>query len=321
MNSKLWKTTFWAGCLAAAGLSAWGGPLQRSDVPAGPAWLAHVNVDRLRSTVIGRFILAELDKPEARVKLAAFQTIFSFDPRKQLHGLTLYSAGAAPQDGVLVVSADFDAERLVTLAKAAKEAEHTPYKQHIIYSWLDEKKAKNGVKPRVYAAIDGARVVFGQREECVARALDVLDGAVPSLATSRAFPQLGAAGDASFLEGAARKLELPTSDPNAAILRLSKRGRFQFSERQGRVLGTLVLEANDEGIAGHIASIGQGLIALMKLQAGRPEAVKLADALSLKQEGPQVVVNLTLPANEAVELIRADAARKAKKRAAKAEKD
>ena len=40
-----------------------------------------------------------------------------------------------------------------------------------------KKKPKDGVKPRIYAAIHGSRVIFGQREDRVTRALDVLDRA------------------------------------------------------------------------------------------------------------------------------------------------
>jgi hypothetical protein len=308
------------GCVLAAGLTTSAAPLQRAEVAADPAWLVHLDCDRLRPTAIGQFIQAEMDKPEAQAKLAAFQAIVNLDLRKQLHGLTLYSTGALPADGVLLVHAEFDADRLVTLAKAAKDSQNTTYKQHVIYNWIDEdKKARKGTKPRIYAALDGARIVFSHREERVAQALDVLDGAAPNLGSSNVLPQFGAANDDSFLEAAARKLDLPASDPNAAILRLSKLIRLQVSETQRQVNATLSLEANDEEVAGNIASIAQGLVALMKLQKDKPEAAKLAAGLSLKQEGSAVVVHASLPAADALEVIKADAARKAQKKAQKAE--
>src|SRR5437899_2763290 len=91
MNATLWKQALLAGGLLTAGLTAQPEPLQRSDVAAEPAWLVHVDCDRLRPTVVGQYLMAELDKPEAQARLGAFQAIFNFDPRKQLHGLTLYS--------------------------------------------------------------------------------------------------------------------------------------------------------------------------------------------------------------------------------------
>jgi len=277
----------------------------------------HLDCDGLRPTAVGRFLLAEMEKPEARAKLAAFQTIFNLDLRKQLHGLTLYSTGKAPEDGVLLVYADIEPERLITLAKAAKDYQSTPYKQHTIHDWIDDKKkAKDGVKPRVYAAIYGGRiVVFAQRQVRVAQALDVLDQAAPNLAGNTVFAQLGAGGSTGFIQAAARKLDLPDSNPNAAMFRLAKGARLQVGEAQGQLRATLKLEAGDEEVAKQMASVGQGLLALMKLQQNNPGSVKLAESLSLKQDAAGVVASLAISTDEAIELMKADAARKAQKKA------
>ena len=320
MNTNLLKPALCACGLLAAAATALSAPLQRADVPAEPAWVLHLDCDGLRPTAIGLFLLAEMEKPEAQAKLAAFQTIFNFDLRKQLHGLTLYSTGKAPEDGVLLVYADFEPARLITLAKAAKDYQSTTYKQHTIHNWIDDKKkARNGVKPRVYAAIQGGRIViFAQQEARVAQALDVLDQAVPNLAGNTVFAQLGAGGSTGFIQAAARKLDLPDSTPNAAMFRLAKGARLQVGEAQGQLKATLNLEAGDEEVARQMASVGQGLVALMKLQKDNPGSVKLAEALSLKQDGAGVVAALAVSTDEAIEMMKADAARKAQK---KAEKD
>ena len=68
-----------------------------------------------------------------------------------------------------------------------------------------------------------------------------------------------------------------------------------------------------------MAEIGRGLIALMKLQQDRPEAFKLAQSLTLKQDGARIKLNLSIPMSEAVDIIKADAARKAQKDTERAE--
>jgi hypothetical protein len=314
MNPHVLRPTLTLGALALAGLTALAGPLRRADVAADPTWALHLDVDALRPTAIGQSIQAEMNKPEAQEKLAAFQAIVSFDLRTQLHGLTLYGTTASPEDGVLVVYADIDPERLVTLAKAAHDSQNSAYKSHVIYNWIDDnKKAHHTKNARVYAAIAGSRIVFGQKEKAVAQALDVIDGAASSLAAGHSMPQLGAVGDTSIIQAAARKMDLPDTDPHAALLRLSKMVRLQVGEAQSQLNATLTLEANDEEVAGHMSSIAQGLIALGKLQNGKPEAIKLANAMALKQDGSRLVVNLNLPANEVIEMMKADAARKAAK--------
>jgi hypothetical protein len=264
---------------------------------------------------MGQYLLAEMEKPEAQARFAAFQTIFNFDPRKQLHGLTLYSAGKAPEDGVLLVYADFDLDRLITMAKAAEDYQSTTNKQHVIHNWIDEKNGRDGVKSRTYAAIQGAHiVVLARREAPVARALEVLDRAAPNLAGSGLFPQLGADGAGNCIEAAAWKLDFSNSDPTAVLFRLAKMGRLQMGEAQGQVKGTLILEANDEEVARLMAPVGQGLLALMKLQKDNPGLARLAEALALKQDAARVVVSLAVPAADAIELLKADDARKARKK-------
>lgn len=307
-----------AGALVLGCAAAFAGPLQRGDVPAEPVWVVHVDIDGLRPTSVGQYLLAEAEKPENQAKLAAFQAVVSFDLRTQLHGLTLYSIGSTPQDGVLLVYADFDAERLRTLALGAPEAQSTTYKQMPIYSWIDKnKKTSSGTRPRTYAAIYGSRVIFGQREERVAQALDVITGASANFAATKAFPQLGAPGNPNFLQAAARKMDFAQSDPNAQVLRLSKQASFQAGQAGQQITANVTLEANDEEVANNIHSILNGLLSLLKLQKEKPESVKFAEALSLKQTGPVVQVNFTMPVAEVIGMMKADAARKAAKKAEK----
>ena len=138
---------------------------------------------------------------------------------------------------------------------------------------------------------------------------------MPNLSTTKtAFPQLGIADDTSFLAGAARKLDLSKSDPNAAIFRLAKSFRLQVGEAQQHLVGTLILEANDDEVAGSMMAIAQGMVGLMKLQKDKPEAAKIAEGLSLKQNGSSVLATLALPASDVVNLMKADAAKKAEKK-------
>ncbi len=319
MKLTLLKNVALGVCLAGTSLTAWAGPLQRADVPAEPAWVLHLDCDALRATTVGQYIQAEMAKPEAQAKLEVFHALFKLDLRTQLHGLTLYATGPKPADGVLLMYADVDAQWLVTLAKSAKDHQSTTHNQHQIHSWIEDKRARGRSgygMPRVYGAVlDNRIVIFGQLEARVAEALDVLDHTAASLASTTNFAQLGAVSDATFIQAAARKLDLPDSAPNAELFRLTKQIRLQLGESSQQVKGTLSLDANDQEVANQMASILQGLIALMKLQKDNPAAPKLAAALSVKQDGASVTVQLALPANDATDLMKADADRKAKARA------
>ncbi len=128
---------------------------------------------------------------------------------------------------------------------------------------------------------------------------------------------MGVAGNGYFIEAAARKLEIPDGDPNAAILKLSKSARLQVGEAQQRVTATLSLVASDDEVANHILSVGQGLVSLLKLQKDKPAPMKIADAVTLKQDGASVVATLAMSSSDLIELMKADAARKAARKAEK----
>ena len=312
MNSNFLKLILGIGGFCAVNLLAVAAPLQRADVVANPAWVVHLDCDALRPTTIGKYILSEMDKPENKAKLAVFQALFSFDLRTQLHGVTLYGTGTGPEAGVLMVYADFDPDHLITLAQGAKDYQSLSHGKNTIHSWIDDKKkAKDGVKPRIYAAIQGNRVIFAQREENVAQALDVAASSAPSLAGGNVFPELGLPDNAHVVEAAARKMDLSGSDPNAAILKMAQSIQLVMGESQKQFNGAITLVADSAEVSGHVLEIAQGLLALAKLQTDKPEAVKVANAVNLKQDGARVVGTLALPAGDVVEMMKADAARKA----------
>jgi hypothetical protein len=318
MKNILWKLALIAGCVCAGGLTTTAAPLSRGDVPANPGWVLHLDCDALRPTVVGQHIQTEMDQPESKVKLALFRAFFSFDLRTQLHGVTLYGVTAAPEDAVLILYADFDAKWLENLAKAANDYQSSPYKNAVIHNWIDDKrKTESNPRPRTYAALHQNRIVFGQREDRVKTALDVIQGAEANLASNNPFSELGAYDGTRFLEAAVRKLKLPDTHPNAALVKLSQSIQVTLGESQGRFFGTMTLVADSEEVAGHAFSILQGLVALGRLADDKPETVKLLNALSLQLEGNRVVGTFTMPASEAVEVMKADAARKAAAKASR----
>jgi len=305
------KAVFGVGVLAWV-LTIEAGPLKRGDVIADPAWVVHVDCDALKQTSLGKALLAELDKPDAQKKLAALQLIFNVDPRKDLHGVTLYGATKDHSDGVLVAYADFEAARLVTLVQANKDYESSKHGEHTIHSWIDEKaQEKDGEKPRSYGAIyKGKVLIIGQKESRVADALDVMDKSKPDLTTSKGYPRLASNAGGGFIIGAARKLDLPNNDPGAMVLKQSKSFWLSVGQTESRIEVALDLEAKDEAVAKQMGDISRGLLALLSMQTDKPDAVKLAQGLEISQEGKTVSVKLSLPADDLVAMIKAKAAEK-----------
>jgi hypothetical protein len=156
-------------------------------------------------------------------------------------------------------------------------------------------------------------VVFGQKEASVKSALDVLDGRADTLVKSKRYTQLGKSEDA-FIQAAASKLPVSEGDPNAAVLKQTKSVSFEAMESGKQASARLKLEGNDAEVAKSIVSIGEGLVSLLKLQQDKPIALKVSEALSIRQEGATVTVNLSMPATEVVDLIKTATGNKEQKK-------
>lgn len=303
MTTKLWTGMM---CLAAG--AALAGPLQRSQVAANAVWMAHLDVDKLKQTRIGQHVLAEMEKPEAKNKLAAFEAIFSFDPRRDITGITLYGTGTRPNQGILLLHGSFDTQRLITLAKAGQNYASSEHRTHVIHAWTDEKKAAAGRKDaRTFAAVHGGSVVLGQTQEAVAAALDVLDNVSANLGSTGYFLDVAGTG---FLQAATRKMEVPEGQPHSAMLRQAQYLSLTAAETAGQFQLNCFAQAASPEAAQSMHQVAQGLLALASLQTNKPEAVKFAKAIHLAQSGENLTATLTLPAADVIEEMKRKAAEK-----------
>lgn len=276
-------------------------PIEPKDVAANPALLAHVDVDALRASAIGRSILSQSDVQD---KLAALAALFDFDLRSQLHGFTIYTTEDHPKDGALIVYADFDPNRLITLAKAASGFESSTNGSHVIYSWLNKKKGFNNPnQPRVFGAIDGRRVVFGQGESELAAALDVIDGKAPSYSAKNSLPEAGA-GESILAQAVVLKFDFDSADQNAAIFKMSKSVRLKLSESGSNMSAAVKFEAKDSATATQISAVAQGLLAILKLQQANSNALELANAINIRQDDAAVTVALSTPSSNLIDMIK-----------------
>lgn len=288
--------------LAAASLlasvpTAFAEPFDAKDVAADPALLVHVDCDALRASSVGQQLLTD---SEVQDKLAAIAAIFDFDIRTQLHGLTVYTTDFRPKNGSLIVYADFDPKRLITLAKIANEFESVTNGSHVIYSWVDDKKESDAGGPgRVYGAIVGRRVVFGQNESGVADALNVIDGKAPNFSGKGELPQ-AAAGETLLVQGLMSKFDFKKGGPEATVFKLAKSLRLKLTESGTNLNLNVRCEAGDIGTASELNMVAQGLVALFKLQMNDADALELANAIKINQNGSVVEAALSLPASEAI---------------------
>ena len=304
-----------AGLIFTGASAVFAGPLNPKDVAADPAVLVHVDCDALKSSTLGQAILSQ---PDVSDKLAAVGALFDFDFRKQLHGLTVYTTEGHTKDGALIVYADFEPERLITLAKMNDGFQSTTNGSHVIYSWLDDKKkTKDGERPRMCGAIMGHRVIIGQNAEHLAEAMNVIDGKTPNFSGKKGFAE-PESGESILVQGLMLKFDFDGADQNAAVFKMSKSVRLKLSEANSTMTAKVRFEAADDDTATNIGSIAQGLLAFLKMQKSDDNAMKLANAIVINQEGATVGVTLSVPSSQLLEVIK-EGQKKAEEKEAKAE--
>jgi hypothetical protein len=290
--------------LAATTMNSMAAPLSRQDVGADPALLVHVDADALRSTTVGKAVLAD---PDVQTKLGAVQAMFNFDFRTQLHGFTIYTAMDHAEDPVLIIYADFEPDRLIALAKAFPGFRVDTNGTHTIYNWVDEKKKSADGTPRVYATLADHRLMFGKTEPALMAALDVIDGKSPAFSGSKLLLE-AAPGELVVAQGRALKFSVDDGNPSAAIFQASKSVRVQLGETGDNVAAKVSFEAKDEDSANQISAMVNGLLALLRFQKDNPDLLKLANGINVRQDGTAVILSLTAPSADIIHLLQKGAA-------------
>ena len=95
-----------------------------------------------------------------------------------------------------------------------------------------------------------------------------------------------------------------STDPNAAIFKMSKSVRIQLTEAADTMKAAIHFEAGDADTATQIGAIAQGLVAMLKLQKSDPNASKLANGIVVKQDGPVVACTISLPSSQLIDMIK-----------------
>ncbi len=289
-----------AAALFAGNFAGSAAPLNSKDVIADPALVVHVDVDALRSTAIAKSILSQQDVQD---KLAAFGALFDFDVRTQLHGFTIYTTEEHVQDGTLIVYADFDPNRLLTLFKGVAQDFHAITNgSHTMYTWLDDKHKDKDGDDHMFGAIVGGRVMVSRSETQLANSLEVVDGKTKTF-SEKSLPHSDE-GESVIASGVLLKVDLGKGDDNAAILKLSKSVSAKIGEKGDKMIAHVKFEAADDETAKKIADIAQGLIAFGQLMKPNEDLAKLANSIVLKQDGSTVGVSLPVATADLLKMVK-----------------
>ena len=281
-------------------------PLERADLPEHPAWLLHFDWDALRQTHFGQYLLYEWDKPEVYSNIVSFQSIFGFDFRTHLHGITVYGRDPNRKDGIIIIYANLDPGHLAAMLKGKEGAETTTNNLHVIHSWIDKQQnAGPDGEGRGYAVILNNRLLMAYRKEDILSALAVMDGAAPNLSAGKLWAEGAIADGPTFAEATTTNLDFLGSSSTAALLKPARQVNFQAGETKQQFNASLTAKTGDEDTAKKMLFAVQGLVALLSLQKDAPEAARLATFITVKQNGATVTATFSMPSTDLIATSRA----------------
>ncbi len=275
-------------------------PLNLTRISEDAKWLAHVDVDAMReSTVVRQFYDTCLAKHDADKHFGRFAEHFGFDPRTDLHGVTLYGSKLSKDEGVMLVSATVNKQLLLEKAEKAPCHEVTDYKTFKIHTWMHTQgKHEHKVSG---AFFQDDLLVFGSTVEKVQKALDVLKGDAANLAGKKDSPlaQEPPAG-AVFVVRAVdlAEAEVPCKSP---LLKQSKLLSLVKGEHDGQWFGMGTLVTDSPEVADQVKQIIEGIGAMILLQHGdEPEIKELIRQYKLSVQDSTVTLTFKASAEVVV---------------------
>jgi hypothetical protein len=258
-------------------------PLDLKQVAAEAKWVMHVDVDAFRaSTVVQKAYHKCLDMHKDAAKhMDMAAVIIGMDPRKDLHGVTVYGKDTDKKHGVMIVHADVNQKHLLAIVALAPDHKVAGYGSYELHSWT-HKCPKTGSHTVVGAFYKPNIVVFAGCEEVLKAALDVLDGKSAGIAGSSS-PLAGRTLPGTIFAARASAIDPKIHCP---ILKQAESFRVALGEDKGQSFYRARLVMKSTQTAEQMKAVVEGFRALVLLKHGSDDlAMKLIHGLKVGNEG------------------------------------
>jgi hypothetical protein len=296
-------------------LNAMSSPLQKEQVTADAKWVLHLDVDALRSTSLGDFVINQV----LAAKLGSLTREFDFDlDWKKVASLTAYGTGYESEpgvNGVLLVNTVLDLQKVLDDA-IAKTAQETNNKSASIQKTSNGEVTTYSLKDHLFVSFKTGRpVIVSKALNSIQKADEVLAGKSPNLASTKTFSEFPASQTPFFFMGAVNAFKPnpepaegshdgDSMNPKAKILKLADGGRVVLGEDSNQLFLDLSLKAKSTEVVTQMQQVIQGMIALASLsQPDNKDLQALAQSAKVSSVGNIVTLKLGYPADQAVSFL------------------
>ncbi len=284
--------------------------LQKTRVPAGARWIAHVDVERLMSSELFTALKSEMGE-EFEIGLDDIDELCGLNPMTDVKSVTFFSTNESDENtvGVIVVNARVDAALACFQREAGYHTLQVGARTLHVFQEGEEDGNKYGYLLPIAGSADRLAVIAGKPEaliECV----EVLEGNAPSVATAAkpnfsASPGPGAIAFAAACEPMSRLAEI---EPASAIVKLAQAWTFEIGESSRALYADLWIKTSTSEEALQVQQILQGATALLGLIASDPEIApkvqSLLSALTFNASGTQMTARFRYNVQDLIGLVR-----------------
>ena len=278
-----------------SGFAASGKPLDLTQVSDDANWLMHVDFEAARNSVIGSFILEELEaKPEALERLTAMTAQFGVDPMA-FGNLTMFGNGERKK-GIAIMRGGLDADKLVAFARKNESLETTQAGRHQIHSLNQDKR-----HPVAFAALKNNVVIGGPNAGYVSQGIKLVKGKGASRAAIGLLGKLHGIidkpGFISFVDisEASKFHELGKHKHGAAMIKMAQSAGMAIGQAAGELKIVAIVETNDEETATQLENMARGMMAMAALgKQSNPRIAEILESHKVNRNGNTVTVQVGL---------------------------
>lgn len=276
--------------------SAVAAPVKLADIPAGSAWFGHLDVDAALS---GKSFAALRDAsklpPDVAARMDEFTVKTGLDPKRDVHGFTVFGDGSATGTTILVYHSGSSA-KLRALLQAEKSAESDTI-DGVAMMKVHGSKKNGGF---MYVASDDNRpLVLSDSGEAVAKAVKAFGGkgVTPSSEWSKAV-----SGSIPMLVLSADMAGLPLDKAQSEQVKAARSVTLVVTET-GDLLelslkATMVDAASAEKAAGVVKAVQSMALSSASDTAQKDDATILLRSLKISTSGETLAVALPVAVSD-----------------------
>ncbi|TWT90371.1 hypothetical protein Mal64_07600 [Pseudobythopirellula maris] len=282
------------------------GPLNADQVPEDTKWLAHVDLAALEETKALKEVRGTW--PDRAQKFRNWmQETYGIDTREDFEGVTLYGSGYGEGDCVMLLTADFNADKVRSRINKQKDVQETAWRGHTIYTCQasknkeephdsrgDEWSSKKDKKSHTVAwvLVDDNTIAYAKSKRSVKDAVETIEGHSASLKGEDSELTSGVPENAVVYASAIELKSIPHEGAMFPLLRQHKRACFAAGERDGKLFDELKLVARNEEVASQMKQVVEGFSAMLKVSLMDSEPLrKMVEDVEVQQDGATVTAS------------------------------